>query len=341
MTIRAREGDFIETYDSIIFDVKGLVHPPDRIIAYARYVKDPEGGRRRENGMYRKVYSLSEREGLLERRFPQYLFFDPVFGERLEGVPHRCVSVWYRPSEKVSELLEASEGDEVEEKALDFIQVLHDSSEVPFGKLGLSGSILVGLHTPRSDIDPIVYGRKNCFAVHKALRRLLEGREGGVSAYGSDGLRALYRFRSRDTAMPWEDFLRIEGRKACQGRFRGRDFFVRFVLDRDEVGEEYGDRRYVPVGYAKIRARVKDASNSIFTPCIYGVSEIEVLEGPRVLPIREITSFRGRFCEQAVEGEMVIAQGKVEKATKEGETPYYRLVLGAQISDFMISEPPS
>jgi hypothetical protein len=32
------EGDFIETYDHLIFDVKGFLHPKDRIIAFLRYV---------------------------------------------------------------------------------------------------------------------------------------------------------------------------------------------------------------------------------------------------------------------------------------------------------------
>jgi predicted nucleotidyltransferase len=34
----AVEGDFIETKDGIIFDVKGFLHPADRIIAYIRYI---------------------------------------------------------------------------------------------------------------------------------------------------------------------------------------------------------------------------------------------------------------------------------------------------------------
>ena len=34
----AVEGDFIETKDGIIFDVKGFLHPINRTIAYIRYV---------------------------------------------------------------------------------------------------------------------------------------------------------------------------------------------------------------------------------------------------------------------------------------------------------------
>ena len=34
----AFEGDFLETNDGLIFDVKGLLHPPERKIAYLRYI---------------------------------------------------------------------------------------------------------------------------------------------------------------------------------------------------------------------------------------------------------------------------------------------------------------
>jgi len=41
--VRAREGDFLETLEGLIFDVKGLLHPDARVIAYLRYLPDPHG----------------------------------------------------------------------------------------------------------------------------------------------------------------------------------------------------------------------------------------------------------------------------------------------------------
>jgi predicted nucleotidyltransferase len=34
----AREGDLIRTKSGVVFDVKGLVHPPNRIIAFPRFI---------------------------------------------------------------------------------------------------------------------------------------------------------------------------------------------------------------------------------------------------------------------------------------------------------------
>lgn len=333
---RAREGDFIETYDGLIFDVKGLVHPPERVIAYVRYVQDPTGDRRRRNGVYKKIYSLSEREKFLGRKYPHYLFHDPIFGEQLNGVPVQRISLCHRPTKKVLELLERSELDNVQRQAIELVKCLHDSSGIPFKKLGLTGSILVGLHNEKSDIDPIIYGRKNCMTAYETLKKLMQKGKSLFSTYDLDDLKRLYNFRSRDTQMPLNDFLRIERRKVSQGKFMDRDFSTRFIVDWDEVKEKYGDRRYIPIGYVRIKATIEDASNSIFTPCSYQISKTKILEGVKVPLIKEIVSFRSRFCEQAVEGENVVAQGKVEKVIKKDQSQHFRLILGAQLTDFML-----
>jgi len=337
--LKAREGDFIETIEGLIFDVKGLVHPPGRVVAYLRYFRDSSGDRRDRRGeTYIKVYSLDERERIIRNKYPQYFFYDPVFGEHLEGVPNKFVSKLYQPSRKVSELLNESHLDPVETQAVEFIQLLQETSDVPLEKIGLSGSILVNLHKESSDIDVIVYGRENCLSIYGSLERLMQKEEESVSSYNLEDLKRLYEFRSKDTWMPLEDFIRMEQRKFSQGKFKGRDFFIRFLLDWNELDEEYGDRIYIPSGYAKVKAVVEDDSDSLFTPCRYGISQVEILGGTNVSSLKEITSFRGRFSKQAEKGEQVVAQGKLEKVIKRDGTEYFRLILGARPPDFMISK---
>jgi predicted nucleotidyltransferase len=70
---RYREGDFVETKDGLIFDVKGLVHPPGRVVAYVRYVPDAAGDRVRLGRRYRKLYSLPDRESYLAENHPSYV----------------------------------------------------------------------------------------------------------------------------------------------------------------------------------------------------------------------------------------------------------------------------
>jgi predicted nucleotidyltransferase len=90
------------------------------------------------------------------------------------------------------------------------------------------------------------------------------------------------------------------------------------------------------MGYAKIKARVIYDSQMIFTPCHYKIDDLKIVEGSTTEPIQEIVSFRGRFCEQARNGETVMAQGKLEKVQRKGAQEYYRLLLGNKVSDYMI-----
>ena len=68
--MNAREGDLIESKGNIVFDVKGLVHPPNRVVAFIRYVPDPNGNRERDGKRYSKFYALSKRYDLLKRDYP-------------------------------------------------------------------------------------------------------------------------------------------------------------------------------------------------------------------------------------------------------------------------------
>ncbi len=334
--MKAGEGDFVETFEGSIFDVKGLVHPPSRVVAFLRYVPDPKGDRKKDGTTYRKVYALSKRYALLKRAFPQYLVYDPVFNENLCEVPVEALKHHYQPAHRLRDLRYEDELDAVEKTALRFVELLKENAEVPWKRLGISGSILVRLHTPTSDIDPIVYGSETCYKVYSALRRMLEDRKSLLKPYSLEELKELFDFRSKDTTMRFEDFVRTDSRKVLQGKFMGRDYFVRFVKDWNEVEEQYGTILYKPVGYAKIKARVVDDLEAIFTPCCYKIENVEILEGPHVEPIEEIVSFRGRFCEQARGGEVVIAQGKIERLQREGDREHFRLLLGNKVADHMI-----
>ncbi|UCE16338.1 MAG: hypothetical protein JSV12_01605 [Candidatus Bathyarchaeota archaeon] len=336
MEIRVREGDVIETVSHLFFDVKGLVHPPSRIVAFIRYVPSSEGNRKRNETTYRKVYSLSERYTLLKEAFPRYLVYDSVFDENLCEVPVKTVKRHYKPVDRLKNLRCEDKLDEVEAQALRLLKLLKETARVSWSRLGVSGSILVKLHTPASDVDPVVYGSKSCYKVYSALKSLLEEKKSQVRPYRPDELKKLFDFRSRDTVTSFEDFVRTESRKVLQGMFMEREYFVRFVKDWNEVEERYGTIQYNNVGYARIEAKVMDDSEMIFTPCCYRIEDVKVIEGANVEPIEEIVSFRGRFCEQARNDETVIAQGKVERVQELDKREHYRLLLGNNISDYMI-----
>jgi len=335
--IKPIEGYLFKDFGKIIFDVKGLVHPPDKVIAFPRFYPDPSGNRHYKGIVYKKVYALSARFELLEQNFPQYVIYDPVFDEKLCEVPFENIKKHYSPVKRLQELRRIKKSDALEVCALEFFERLKACVNISWSKMGISGSLLVKLHTSSSDVDPVIYGRENCYKVYAALKALQQDAASAVRAYSMKELQDLFRFRSQDTQVSFENFVRTEQRKVLQGKFKSRDYFFRFVKNWNEIQEEYGTVHYRNVGYARIKAKIEDDSEAIFTPCSYKLKNAKVLEGVRQHPIEEIASFRGRFCEQARKGEFVIAQGKVEHVIDSRQNrESFRLLLGNKPSDFMV-----
>jgi len=330
---RAREGDFLETVDNFIFDVKGIVHPPDRVIAYLRYVPDEKGARTRLEVRYRKVYRLRGREAFLRNNAPIYSYFDPVAHRRLQGVPLEKIKVLHEPIKKLQQLSAKKSLGPMEEDALELVKLLRSATGLPLTRFGISGSLLVDLHDENSDIDLIVYGVRESRKVLEALK----GSEGKIllERYDKAGIRRLYEARSMRNAMNFSAFMMHEKRKFLEGRFRKRDYFIRCIKDWSEVHEKYGDRYYYPLGSSIIRAIVDDHSENILTPCVYKVTQAKVLSGKKTAVPSQVVSFRGRFCEQAFQGERVQARGRVERVVnRKGE--WYRMVVGENPRDHLV-----
>jgi len=334
--MRAREGDLIKTKDNVIFDVKGLVHPPNKVIAFPRFIPSPQGSRGLRKDLYGKVYSFTERFKFLEQKSPELIVHDPVFDEVLCEVPIGTIKKHYKPIGKLRELRLSKTLGGLERKAVQLAEAVKEAADIPWSSMGVSGSLLVGLHTLKSDIDPVVYGAESCRRAYASLQSLLKDEGSHFKPYSREDLRTLFDFRSKDTIMSFEDFAQVESRKAFQGKFRETDYFIRFVKDWNQISEQYGDVCYKNCGYAKITATVADDSEALFTPCTYKIENVKVVEGAELQPILEIVSFRGRFCAQAKKGEAIVAQGKVERVTdKKKESEYYRIILGNKPSDYM------
>jgi uncharacterized protein len=335
--MKAREGDLIKTMSNVVFDVKGLVHPPDKVIAFPRFIPSMQGNRQGKDVLYGKVYSLGDRFKYLQENHPELIVFDTVFGETMCEVPVNEIAKHYQPPKKLGSLRTGKNLSVLENKALRLATTLKEKAGIPWSAIGISGSIMAGLTNEKSDIDPLVYGVDNSRKAYNALKELLTNANSGFKPYSRKELQLLFDFRSKDTQMSLQDFEKVENRKAFQGMFMGTDYFIRFVKDWRETTEEYGDVCYNNSGYAKINANIADSSDALFTPCTYKLKDVSIVEGPKLTPITEIVSFRGRFCEQATAGEKIEAQGKVERVTgNKDSSEYYRLIIGSKPSDYMV-----
>lgn len=338
-TERVIEGFAVETVDGLIFTVKGMVHPPERIVAYLRYFPDPTGERMRGGVRYRRIYAFEEQEALLRSRWPAYLWEEPLSGVSLQAVPRDDIRRVYDPCSRLRDLLQEGPTDPLEEKTLALAELLRKAAGIPLQALGLSGSVLLGLQHPGSDIDLVVYGEDESRGVHRALSVLLDYPSAPVRRHRGEELAAVHEMHRLETPLSPADFALLQARKVNEGRFRGRSYFIRFVKRPHQVSERYGDPRYELLGSASIHARVSDDRDAIFTPCRYEVADVTFLEGAPTEDLREIVSFRGRFADQARSGEWVVARGGLERIIPRAFPGFHRLTVGGRPGDFLLSRP--
>lgn len=326
----------MEAAEGPIFSVKGLVHPPDRLIAYLRYMPCKSGERRRGAVAYERVYGFDRQQDLLRARFPQYICHDPAFGTELQSVPWQCACRIYDPCQGLADIRKRGAVEPLEKNALAFASVLSKAAGIPMESLGISGSLLIGLHRPQSDLDMVVYGQEEGYAVREAMRHLMDDRSGLVRRLDEGELRSLHSSHLADTPLSFSDFAAIQSRKVNEGYFAETPYFIRFVKLRREIEEQYGNPVFKSLRTATIEFQVNDARDAVFTPCRYGIDKVVFIDhGPEV-DLRETVSFRGRFSDQVRPGEQARARGIMERVTIADGSVHYRLMVGGQIGDFLV-----
>ncbi|MHA2227856.1 MAG: nucleotidyltransferase domain-containing protein [Candidatus Thorarchaeota archaeon] len=326
------EGYFIVTKDNHIFEVKGIVHPKDRIIAYLRYAPSDIGERSSIEGQrYRKIYSLLEREEYLTQNNPKYLWFDQSHDRILQTVPLEEIDIILNPVDALNQLRDlGAHLTPLQILSISIAEELVNRTGIEWKDIGLTGSQLVGLASPESDIDLVVYGSKQGKLLHSTLSRnknlIL-----GLSRYSGQSLHRHTEFRW-GKQKKWIGVLTdIESRKVLQGLFKKRDFFIRVVKLYEKSSFNYGDFTYRNLGEKVVNCVILDDVNSIFTPCEYIV---ECSDNPNLV---KFVSYRGRFTEHVEKGMVVEARGRLESVMNlQSSERHLQLVLGERSSDYLI-----
>ncbi len=331
ISMEFREGQFLVTPEGLVFEVKGVLHPKDRVIAYLRYVPDPLGKRKNRDGCgYRKVYDLRKREEYLKENFPDYLWYDSINGRLMQAVHKSRIRKVMDPVQILRELRSGlTELNRQHEIVLELTERLVRSAAVGWNAIGVTGSLLADLPTPMSDIDLVIYGTNAARRVYETISR--HRKRVGIKPYqGERLLQHVVRRWGVRNARYWSILMRIEAKKILQGTFRGVDVYVRAVKLPNEMRSEYGDVSFERGSRARLHGRIRNTAQSIFTPCEY---EIVCHERPAV---KRIVSFRGRFTEQVRVDDEIVVEGTIERVRGTREVMYERMILGENDSDILL-----
>lgn len=341
------EGDYLQTKENgLFFDVKGLKHPEDRKICFIRFYPDPKGKRKRNGVQYSKIYDINKRYLFLKKNHPEYLFFSEQYDMELQGVLNSDIKKIYTPREYFNSLKQKSFLKGIEKDSFELCMLLADGGHLPAYSIGITGSQMIGLNTQDSDIDLIVYGTDTCLNFQKFLPEIFRT-SNKCRPYTFEEFKRHYKFRAGDSGISFNDFMKSEKRKLHQGIYNGMEFFIRYIKSPEDWDGSFYDYIYKNIGKIKLTAEILDAKNAIFTPASYKINVVRIIdlesketnieiEHFDLDLIKEINSYRGRFCEQAQKGELVFIEGKVERVIYKKKHSYYRILLGNSKTDKMI-----
>ena len=320
------EGYFVTTLDNLIFEVKGVVHPNDRIIAYVRYV--PNIVSAESKPIFQKIYNLSEREKFLTDNFPEYLWFSETHERILQSVPHEKVKQILDPVEHMVQIRKNSSALSISTSKL--VDLLLEYTGIDRKDIGVTGSQLVGVARETSDIDLVVFGESVCDKFYRKLEHNFDEIP-SLERYSGDPLDEHLKFRWGDL-VEYQDTLReIERGKILQGVFEKYHVFIRLVKRRQDITESFGQIVSKKSELKEVQCLVIDDRESIFTPCVYRVESSNHPE------LKQIISFRGRFTEHVSKGDSVKAKGRLEYVVDTNtDERYQQLVLGESSEDYMI-----
>jgi predicted nucleotidyltransferase len=338
--VRLRDRDAIVTREGLIFRVFGYSHPQHAFICDAEYASaniftsnDPRALRNGVNQVFYKFY-YDEGWKLVFSRFPQYTVFHEMLGQKVVGVNHNDIAEIRKPEERLRVLVEADPKDALHDAMQRVLNIVLQDSKLSVANFGVFGSMLHGFHHPNfSDIDLIVYGRKESAEMRETLQALYaDALSGFRNEFETDEAVKGKQWRFKNYSV--KEFLWQQKRKLIYGLFddakSGRTIKAEFepVKAWSEIASEYdSDTRILRKDWVKINARVVADNDAPFIPSVYGIEPLEVLSGTRdALEAVRVISYMEEFRLQAQKNETVCVEGNIEEVvTPNGN--YHQIAL--------------
>ena len=278
--------DFVETPDGLIFAVVSGVSEAGRFPAYLRYRRTPSA--------LVKV-PTADAALLLEREGDRFFYDSITRAIRMQGLRSDDLGTVYRSREKTLEILNAEPTDRIMAAAQKLIRYLVPILEHP-GPLGVTGSLLIGAQTERSDIDLVVFGRKPFEAARKAI---LEGIRTGIleDLSPQDWIEAHAR---RGCALNFEEYQQHERRKGNKALIDG----IKFDLTLIDESQKEPEPAEAKEGLLEVVLNITAAEEAFGFPARYQTDHPE---------IKEILAFSQTYAGQAEAGETVRVRGRLER----------------------------
>ena len=290
--------DFIETTEGLIFAVVSQDIEQGKVLCFLRYVNDNPG--------WKKV-TTEPANAFLKQHYPDYLHYSPVLDAHLHAVAIDRIVKHHQPKQRLQQIMQTNQQDKIERDLFRLCDLLQQHG-LDLTKIGITGSILVGVQNQSSDIDLVCYGRAVFHQCRAITRELIEQEK--LQELNANDWQQSYQRRSCD--LSFADYVWHERRKTNKAVINGRKFDLNFIdeLKRSE------STSYQKCGVITLQCTVIDDTHAFDYPAEFKIDHEQ---------FDAVVCFTATYTGQAIKGETVEVSGVVEQ-TRQG---IKRIVVGS------------
>jgi predicted nucleotidyltransferase len=325
------DGDTFITDEGFIFSVFGYEHPPGRVFAFLKYIPARFKTlfhiefleRKWKHGkleLFRaeKLYTAQNYQTFLKtfrRDFPSYVYFCPFRGKEIISAPLSNVKKVYVPRKCLQVLNRLKRKDGLQKMTLDFVDLVSGESGIPFCDFGVHGSVALGMHSDKSDIDIVVYGSRNFRKLEATIEKLVKA--GTLS----------YVFGNR-----------LDKARHFKGRYVNRIFMYNAIRKPEEINTGYGAFKYTAIASVRFECTVKDDCEAMFRPATYEIENCESTDSASELSKdkipKSVVSMIGCYRNIARRGDRIRVSGVLERVENlDTGAIHYQTVVGTGMSE--------
>jgi predicted nucleotidyltransferase len=332
-----KDRDALISKEKIIFRVLGYTHPTNGFVCDAEYApssifnsKNPKA--LRENFQKEKYFKFYEHEGIIfiKENFPEYQVSLPYLKNELVGLKKNQIFQVRFPDEKLKTIFYRDENDELMKAFHKVLLEILNRSKLSINDFGVFGSILHDFYHPKySDLDFIIYGRKQLLELKKVLKEIYAEKNFMANEFEILPFKEKWKFKN----LSLKEFFNHQKRKLIYGVLIDKSFSRKIKVEFEPVksNEELSIQPCIPLkikklGWASVIGEIVDDSDSFFMPSIYKI-EAEKIKGVKVPQVDFIVSYVEEFRMQAEKNDKIYAKGNLELVELPNGKKFYQIVL--------------
>ncbi|MEQ1543688.1 hypothetical protein [Methyloglobulus sp.] len=315
--------DFIETTEGLCFAVvqNGVENcgAEEKLLCFLRYIKKTSQStfslfesirvffkyNPKQNRLWRKV-TTEQANTFLQAYHPEYLHYSTILDAQLHAVATGRIIKHHHPKQRLQQIFLSQQRDKVEQDLFDLCQLFQQNG-LELSQIGVTGSILIGVQQPSSDIDLVFYDREHFHKARAITAELISNQLGDL---GNKDWQEAYARRSCTLSL--QEYIWHERRKFNKGLINGRKFDLNFV-DSQTQSEPIN---YQKCGEINVQCKIIEDRYGFDYPAKFVIDHET---------INTVVCFIATYTGQAFVGETVEVSGFLEQA----EDGSKRIVVGS------------